>query len=296
MARAVHLIFTLGLFFWASAMLHAEGEATGECPRTITITDTAELFVSIRHFEGVNPADIAEISRIARDEFSPLLKEAPGFRLYATADVLEEGNDTGGTTTIATAINVFTSEEEMRDANELAQEFVSENAAELLPEAPDILSGKVQALVYANHCPTSEMSAGATEDETAPTREETDREAIAFLGYHVYRGFDESSDFDSINELLREGFAPVISSAEGFILYLAVSTDDSRQVTLNIFTSEEELTEANERAAQFTAAELAELIPNPPASYVGDVNVLDLSGLFPADGMEGDMSEEADGG
>ncbi|MCY4009415.1 MAG: hypothetical protein OXF22_06655 [Anaerolineaceae bacterium] len=285
MGRMVRILFTLGLFFGAGGTILAEEETAAECPRTITITDAAGLFVSIRHFEGVDPANIPEIGRIAQDEFLPLLKEARGFRLYATASIRVEDQET----VIATAVNVFTSEEEMQNANELALEFVSANAAELLPLAPTIYSGNVNILVaYANPCPTQETSATTDDEERSP----------AYLGYRVYSDVEEADDIDAINALVRDHFVPVISAAEGFILYLNFTLLPPLEgvVALNIFASEAELKEANDQAAEFVAEDLAELLPSPPQFYGGDVTVLDFSGLFAdaaLDDQEAEQSETA---
>lgn len=292
MRQLTPLAFLFLLLTWSLAPLSAqdEGEETAAaCPATLSIGEEAELFASIRHYGGILPADVPEINAYAQDEFLPLLIQAPGFRFYATM------NPSDGTT--HTAVNVFTSVEEMRAANELAAAHVSDNIANLLPIPPEIYSGPVQLLHYANHCP--EMSEGA-----ADTTDASEDQPAAFLGIRVYTASEEESEvgLETINALIREKFAPIISESDGFILYLTfLFGDEGGMVTLNLFASLEEMIAANAKAAEFVAAELAEVGTAPPASYGGTVAVLDLSGLFAAaalDGM-GEMEEETsedDGG
>ena len=210
-----------------------------------------------------------------RTSSCPLLKEAPGFRLYTTSNNLKDA--------YGAAINVFTSEEEMRAANALAAEHVSENLALLLPNPPAIFSGPVQFLLYANRCPEPGMDEDAADMTEAGASGEA--QPAAFLGYRIYAAPEEESavDLATINALIRDQFAPIISEAAGFILYLTfLFGDEEGMVSLNIFESREEMIEANAQAAAFIAAELAEVDTGPPASYSGTVAVLDLSGLFAA--------------
>ena len=148
MRQLTPLLFIFLLLAWSLAPLSAQGEAaeaTADCPATLSISEEAELFASMRHFEGVDTAGYEAVNDYAQNVFLPLLKEAPGYRLYTTSNNLEGA--------YGAAINVFTSEEEMQAANALAAEHVSENLALLLPNPPAIFSGPVQFLLYANRCP-----------------------------------------------------------------------------------------------------------------------------------------------
>ena len=287
MRQLTPLAFLFLLLTWSLAPLSAQDEGeetTAACPATLSIGEEAELFASIRHYGGILPADVPEINAYAQDVFLPLLIQTPGFRFYATM------NPSDGTA--HTAVNVFTSVEEMRATNELAAAHVSDNIVDLLPIPPEVFSGPVQLLLYANHCP--EMS-----EDTADTTEASDAsedQPAAFLGIRVYTASEEDSEvgLETINALIREKFAPIISESSGFILYLTfLFGDEGGMVTLNLFASREEMIAANAKAAEFVAAELAEVGTAPPASYGGTVAVLDLSGLFAAAALDGmDATEE----
>lgn len=284
MGRMVQLLFTLCLLSCAGGTLLAQEEAATECPSTIAISDTAELFASIRRFEGVDPADFAAINHYAGTEFLPLLKEAPGFRFYATMN--DEETRSGA------AVNVFTSEEEMQAANALASEHIAESLAALLPNAPEVFSGPVQLLIYANHCPEQGMD--EADSDVASETDLGEELPSAYLSYRVYTEIDDlEANLPWINELVREKFAPVYRSAESLILYLyfTLSPPEEGAVALNIFASQEEMSEVNDHTAQLVAAEFSEIVTGPPAFYGGSIAVLDLSGLFSEEAME-EMSEE----
>ena len=301
MRRLATLSFASLLLISSWIPLQAHDDAPADCPATILLPEGAPVFASIRRFEGVDPADLAEISRHAATGFLPLLKQAGGFLFYATMD---SGDGSGS------AINVFTSEEELQAANALAADYIAEHLAPLLPNPPEVFSGSGQILVYANRCPElSEDGADMADDgEKSETAAENDMDMMdmeeapaVYLGYRVYRGLENLEDnLATIMTLTREQFVPPFSESEGFILYLNFYLPgEEGLVALNIFESEAQLTTANERVATFIAAELAELITRQPTRYGGSILVLDLSGLFPAAEMSAEsaeMDEEADGG
>ena len=280
------LLFAL-LLAAAGSPLLAQDSAAEACPATRQLTEEAALFASIRLFDGVDPADFPEINHYSENEFLPLLKEAPGYRFYATRNNSEAGS--------GAAVNVFTSEAEMQAANALAIEHIADNLSALLPNPPEIFGGPVQLLLYANHCP--EMSEGAA--DTAEATDSSEDQPAAFLGIRVYASADGDADLDAINTLIRERFAPIISAAEGFILYLTylivdAEGEETGMVTLNLFASEEEMIAANRQAAEFVATELSDLAAGPPTVYGGAIAVLDLSGLFADDTMGDDAGAAAD--
>ena len=160
------------------------------------------------------------------------------------------------------------------------------------PPVTEVMSGTVQLLIFANHCPEAGMSedAATMTDETDPS----EGPAAAFLGYRVYSEFEEEAELAAVNDPIRDQFAPIISDSAGFILYLTLADSDNNFIALNIFESLEELIAANIRAGEFVAAELAVLATSPLASYGGTIAVLDLSGLFREEAMD-DMGEDMGG-
>ena len=291
MPRKFHFLGTLLLLTLTFGPLVAQDQATPECPAPTLLPADEELFASIRRYEGVDPADYSAIRQHAAAGFVPLLKESPGFLFYALANFEPD---------MLAAVNVFTSEDEMLAANALAADFVNERLAPLLPTSPEVMSGTVQLLMYANYCPEmAEDSDDMAEEADSETMSGTDATAdmdSAYLGYSVYSEYEEEAELAAINDLIRDQFAPIISDSAGFILYLTLADSDNNFIALNIFESLEELIAANTRAGEFVAAELAVLATSPLASYGGTIAVLDLSGLITDDDMDGEMDEESDEG
>lgn len=78
-----------------------------------------------------------------------------------------------------------------------------------------------------------------------------------------------------------------------------MKTETNSHVALNLFASQEEMSEVNDHTAQLVAAEFSEIVAGPPAFYGGNIAVLGLSGLFSEaamDDMDEEMSEESDEG
>lgn len=117
--------------------------------------DMQPLFLSFRLYTGVDPADVPAIAEAVAADFVQVISDSEGFRLYL--------NLTAEESEVYGAINVFNSEEEMTASNEQAAEFVAEALAELLPEAPTIISGDASIFHVADH--ESLMAMGAEEED-----------------------------------------------------------------------------------------------------------------------------------
>ena len=206
------------------------------------------MFVSVRRYEGVNPADFSAINAIIRDGFLPVLREAPGFVLYALGNCQPD---------VVLVLNVFHSEAEMLASNEQAAHFVGESLAQFLPGPPQITAGQAYALALPGH------SAGvAAMDETHPL----------FFSFRRYTGFDPL-DTPMITRLVVEDLVPVFVESPGFRLYLTLNAMDRVLGSLTIFTTREAMHASTEGAAGFVAAELAPLLPQAPVVTEGNLGV-----------------------
>ena len=140
-------------------MMHGEGEAMADeddhAHDEDAMMDMQPLFLSFRLYTGVDPADVPAIAEAVAADFVQVISDSAGFRLYL--------NLTAEESEVYGAINVFNSEEEMTASNEQAAEFVAEALAELLPEAPTIISGDASIFHVADH--ESLMAMGAEEED-----------------------------------------------------------------------------------------------------------------------------------
>jgi hypothetical protein len=94
----------------------------------------ADMYATVRRYEGVTDPD--EAGRLVKEGFVPLLSQIPGFVAYYWVDA-------GGGVMVSTS--VFEDESGARDSNRRAADWVRENLAPLLPNAPQITAGEVVA-------------------------------------------------------------------------------------------------------------------------------------------------------
>jgi len=268
MINAARALLPLLLLLSAvAAPLHADGDGDMmECPALRLADLGGDLFIGVRHYPGVDPDGYDTIMERTREGFLPIISESPGYVLYALTSILPDQ---------LLAVNVFQSEEDMQAANEKAADFVAGNLAPLLPEAPQITAGDVTVLALPGHC-DDEMMDGDGESMADDDGDMEDMQPL-FLSFRHYSGVDPEG-VEDIAAAVAADFVQVISDSEGFRLYLNLSADDGEvYASISVFTSEEETTASNEKAAEFVAEVLAELLPEAPTIIAGDASIFHVA-------------------
>ena len=92
------------------------------------------MYVTVRRYEGVT--DPSEAGRLVDEGFIPIISEMPGFVAYYWVDA-------GDGVMISTS--VFEDQSGAEESNNRAADWVRENLASLLPNAPQITAGEVVA-------------------------------------------------------------------------------------------------------------------------------------------------------
>jgi hypothetical protein len=92
------------------------------------------MYLSIRRYDRVR--SVGEVCRKIELSFVPLLRRQPGFIAYYAVD--------GGGGTMAT-VSVFSTEAMAVESNDIAATWLRDNVADLQPEPPTIVAGKVLA-------------------------------------------------------------------------------------------------------------------------------------------------------
>ena len=92
------------------------------------------MYVAVRRYEGVT--DTKEVARLAREGFLPIISEMPGFVAYYLVDA-------GDGVTVSTS--VFEHKDAEEQSTFIAGEFVAEHLAPLMPNAPQVTAGEVEA-------------------------------------------------------------------------------------------------------------------------------------------------------
>ena len=231
-------------------------------PLSAQAQDSGSAFASIRHYDGIDPADQADIGRIASEGFLPIVRGAPGFIGYY---LVHSGDE-------LVAVSLFDSQEQASASNELARGFVAENMAPLLPNPPRIIEGTVNVESVANDAPDS-----------------------FFASVRIYDGFD-MANLDEAVAAARDGFLPLIRESAGFFGYYTMNDGEGALATVSIFASEEAALASNEIARDFVAENLAQLLPNDPLTASGNLSVAALTAMHSGKNLlASDMDMEATG-
>ena len=113
------------------------------------------MYAAIRRYR-VSPGSVDEVTRRVKDEFVPMISQAPGFVSY---DVLSSGDGT------VTSISFFQSKAGADQSTQMASGWVRERLSSLLPNPPDVTAGDI----------TLHAEAGQGTGQTTSTRQQTSR-------------------------------------------------------------------------------------------------------------------------
>lgn len=210
------------------------------------------VFISIRHYDGIDPADLAEGERITREGFVPLISASEGFIAYYVV------YPDDGTTT---AINIFETREQALASNELARAFIVENLAPLLPNPPLIVEGSLDIGFV-------EMLNGMGDGDVSSLH----------AGVRIYDGF-EAADLDEFVAIVEDGFLPIMRETDGFFGYYLMNNGEGAVAAVSIFDTEASALASNEKARDFVAQNLMAYLPNSPSATSGRVGIAVLADL-----------------
>jgi hypothetical protein len=106
------------------------GEMRGDAKRAREL----RMYAAVRRYEGVT--DPGEAGRLVGESFVPLLEHVPGFIAYYWLDVGDG---------VMASMSVYEDQAGADESVRIAHGWVAENAATLLPNAPDVIEGDVVA-------------------------------------------------------------------------------------------------------------------------------------------------------
>lgn len=92
------------------------------------------MWTAVRRYEGIT--DPGEAGRLVQERFVPLLQRVPGFIAYYWLDA---GNG------VMASVSVFENQAGADESVRMAREWVRQNAATLIPNAPQVTEGNVVA-------------------------------------------------------------------------------------------------------------------------------------------------------
>ena len=204
------------------------------------------VFASVRVYDGIDPADQSEIARLTAAGFLPIMRESDGFVGYY---LMPAGDSLA-------AISLFDSSEQAAASTERAREFVVENLAPLLPNAPTVVEGPLS--IYQVAALSGAEGIGG------------DGELYASIRF--YTGFD-LTHFDEANELAKAQLLLALQELGGMFAQFALNDGEDMVVGISIFDSEAASLAANDVGKAFTMEYIADWAPNPPTGPSGKLAI-----------------------
>lgn len=220
-----------------------------------------DTFISIRVYEGLDPADNANIASITAEGFLPIMRGSDGFVGYF---LLPAGD-------MLAAISIFDSPAQASASNEKARDFVAENLAPLLPNAPSILEGTVDVFFAAD---SADVQAGAP----------------LFASLRMYKNVDLSHRAET-NALIETIFLPIQQESGGLVAYLTMNDGISNTAALSVFQSEADALAVSEKAAAFVAEYLRDRPDEAPIAVRGQLGVAALAELAQGANLAAPMTD-----
>lgn len=226
--------------------------------------DETSVFASVRLYDGINPADQAEIARLTIEGFLPVIRESDGFVGYF---FLPAGDG------LAT-VSLFDSAQQASASNEAAREFIVENLAPLFPNAPRIFEGPL-AMNF--------VTAQLDSDDYGEVGE-------LYASVRLYEGFD-LSHFDEANDLAKAHLLPGLQELGGLFAQFALNDGEDTVVGVSIFDSEEASLAANDLGKAFTIEYVADWAPNPPTGVSGKLAIASLAEISMGENLASAMMD-----
>ena len=212
--------------------------------------DEDSVFISIRVYDGVDPADQDEILRRTSEGFLPIISASEGFIGY----YLLPADD------VLVAMNLFTTAEKASASNDAARSFVVDNLAPLLPNPPHTIEGAVD---------------------------------ISFVEMLDGMAVGDVSSLHASVRIYEDGFLPLMRESEGFFGYYLMNDGANTLSAISIFDSEASALASNEKARDFVAEYLTAFLPKNPLITSGRVGIAALSDIYMGANLIVDDTEEA---
>ena len=205
---------------------------------------------SIRVYNGIDPADQDEIVRQISERL-PLIRGRDGFVGYY---LLPAGE-------MLAVIGLFQTAEQASNSIEVAREFVAENLAPLLPNAPLIVEASIDVSYVA-------LREQMMDDSGMPL----------YASLRIYEVADMSNLEESIR-LVEAHLLPALEDAGGLFSYYSLSDGEDTIVGLNVYESEANALAANEIAAAFVSDHMTDWLPPDPLRVTGPLGVASLASI-----------------
>ena len=113
--------------------------------------------------------------------------------------------------------------------------------------------------------------------------------------YVVSRRYAPAARASEVARRVGEGLVPILTKLPGFRAYYCFVGEDGRPVSVSIVDSRAAAVVANDRAREWVAANMADLLPDPPQISMGEM-LVDAATFDEADARDAprqDVSHDA---
>lgn len=94
--------------------------------------------------------------------------------------------------------------------------------------------------------------------------------------YAVVRHYHfKKEDSEKIDQVIQEGFVPLLKQAQGFVRYYWLDTGDGEGASLSVFNDKAGADESIRLAAQFVKEQMSQLLTQKPEVIEGPVKAHD---------------------
>ena len=237
----------------AAAALHVSGNAIGS-QRLIAAQEASPVAspsaggglegryaaVRIRTLTGAH--ETADVLATIEDGFIPLVEAIPGFVAYLGIADQSSGQ--------SAYVNVFADKAGADESTRVGAAWLQENEYDFFEGEAIVIEGTIG------------VAAGSLSGEGLAS------------GYGVIRSRTLAPDRSGAEllELVREGFVPLLESAPGFIAYLAVANEETRdQFSIGVYESEAGADESTRLAEEWGEQGAADYIEGDPTIIEGQI-------------------------
>jgi len=89
----------------------------------------------------------------------------------------------------------------------------------------------------------------------------------------VIRSYAPGARAGEVAQRVGEGLVPILAKSPGFRAYYAFVAEDGRPISVSVVENRAAAVVANERAREWVAANMADLVPDPPEVAMGEMLV-----------------------
>jgi hypothetical protein len=204
--------------------------------------DLAGRYVAVRIRTLTDELETAEVLATIEDGFIPLVEAVPGFVAYlGVADPSSRQS---------AYVNVFADKTGADESTRVGGEWLQENEYEFFTGDPIVIEGTVG--VAAGGLGGEELADGHVVIRSRTLK--PDRSGAELL------------------DLVREGFVPLLEATPGFVAYLAVADEETRdQFSIGVFETEESAMESTRLAEEWGDQGAADFVEGDPVVIQGPI-------------------------